>query len=325
MIKSFKTIEQKRVASISNKLARANFKMSARGLKMLINLISLVNPEDLDMPVNKFHVTDLWKLTDSEKSRNSLKELRSIFVDITKSAAILDKDSAEAISFIDTYRNKEEPDIFIVRFTNAIKEHCLVVEHKKDDVGCSKKDITPYVKIDMGIFNKLKTYYSMRLYIFLKSYLSIGGTGRTMREDFKFLFGLKNDIKELRIFKRDVINKAIKEINDKTDINVDIENVVIGRKVEGYKFVVKSKKIKEKRKESEDADNNEGQNANDVTKDSDQLSEVDRFLLTVNQMFGVSSDETTKLLIRFNMNMTEVFKYLSSEFNKGSLKKINTK
>ena len=43
-----------------------------------------------------------------------------------------------------------------------------------------------------------------------------------------------------------LIHPAIKEINEKTDINLDVEEIKVGRKVEALKFITSNKNNKQK-------------------------------------------------------------------------------
>lgn len=102
-------------------------------------------------------------------------------------------------------------------------------------------------------FLKIKRKYSFRIYELCKQYLIIGS--RTFYiEDLRFKLCLRdNEYRQYGSFKRQVLKPSIKEINDYTDIYIDLREEEIDKKtrrVKKIKFIIKrnykNSKIKEK-------------------------------------------------------------------------------
>jgi len=100
-----------------------------------------------------------------------------------------------------------------------------------------------YVKILINLQNNFKSGYSLKLYEFLKTrYIEKQGrgtTGEIKLELFRQLMGLDDGSwPEFKVLKRDVILPAIKEMNEKTDLFVELELIKNRQKVVALKFQI---------------------------------------------------------------------------------------
>lgn len=104
----------------------------------------------------------------------------------------------------------------------------------------------------------LNSVYSVRLYELITQWRTAKNTPVFDLEIFRGQLGLGvADYKKMNDFKKRVLDLAVNEINDKTDLKVKYENVKQGRKIIGFKFTV-HEKPKPKSKpltDSRDADN----------------------------------------------------------------------
>lgn len=88
----------------------------------------------------------------------------------------------------------------------------------------------------------LNSIYSVRLYELLIKWLSAKKTDTFDYEIFRGQLGIGvNEYKHMGDFKKRVLDLAVNEINEKTDIKVSYEQVKEGRKIVGFKFKVLSK------------------------------------------------------------------------------------
>ena len=101
---------------------------------------------------------------------------------------------------------------------------------------------TMYAKINLAIQSRFKSKYSLVLYELCVDYfIRKQGKGETpwvSIEDFKKLMGLENDkyCQEYKRLNNFVIKKAVKEVNEKSDIFIAVDVKKEGRKVIGLKF-----------------------------------------------------------------------------------------
>lgn len=89
----------------------------------------------------------------------------------------------------------------------------------------------------------LTRVYSVRLYELLVQWKKAGQTKLFEIETFRAQMGIEeHEYKVLADFKKRVLDVAVKEINEKTDLIIEYQQEKKGRTVIGFKFSVKSKK-----------------------------------------------------------------------------------
>ena len=88
----------------------------------------------------------------------------------------------------------------------------------------------------------LKSAYSVRLYELLVQWKTARKTPVFDIEVFREQLGVNStDYERVYDFKKNVLDVAVKEINEKTDIQTSYDQVKRGRKIIGFKFVIKEK------------------------------------------------------------------------------------
>nr|WP_228721799.1 replication initiation protein RepM [Psychrobacter sp.]QJS05084.1 replication protein, Rep3 superfamily [Psychrobacter sp.] len=108
-----------------------------------------------------------------------------------------------------------------------------------------------FTKYLLGQTARLNSIYSVRLYELLVQWREAKKTPLFELESFRSQVGLGvNDYKKMNDFKKRVLDLAVAEINEKTDLNVDYEQEKKGRQIVGFNFKVlpkdKSKDTKQK-------------------------------------------------------------------------------
>ncbi|MBE9402567.1 replication initiation protein, partial [Acinetobacter albensis] len=90
-----------------------------------------------------------------------------------------------------------------------------------------------------------KSKYSIRLYELLIKYRDVGNSKKFEIVELRSKLGLEdNEYKLNAVFKRDVLDKAIKEIGNKTDIQIKYEQFKEGRVISHILFKIGKKKDK---------------------------------------------------------------------------------
>jgi plasmid replication initiation protein len=90
--------------------------------------------------------------------------------------------------------------------------------------------------------SNLKSIYALRLYELLIQWRAVGKTPLLELEQFRCQLGLgANEYKQMSDLKRRVLDHAITQINEHTDINVTYEQHKSGRLITGFSFKFKQK------------------------------------------------------------------------------------
>jgi plasmid replication initiation protein len=123
-----------------------------------------------------------------------------------------------------------------------------------DDLGCVElvfaSDVIPlitrlekrFTEYDIEQISGLQSRYAIRLYELLSQWRSVGKTPLIALKDLRNKLGLlESEYNRADNFKRRVLDLAIKQINDLTDITADYEQHKQGRVITGFTFRFKYK------------------------------------------------------------------------------------
>lgn len=109
-------------------------------------------------------------------------------------------------------------------------------------------DLMPYLCGAMTVFSTLRilhikglrSFASIRLYELTNQFRK-SGVRQISLEELRSLLATKDAHPRFADFRRKVLDKAVKEINSKTDLQIDWQPVKKGRAVAGIKFYVRGK------------------------------------------------------------------------------------
>ena len=133
-----------------------------------------------------------------------------------------------------------------------------------DDLGCVElvfaSDVIPlitrlearYTEYELKQVVGLQSEYAIRLYELIIQWRSVGKTNPISLADLREKLGLVDEYKRIEAFKRRVLDLAVKQINEYTDITVEYEQHKQGKVIAGFTFKfkmkIKSKKVMEANK-----------------------------------------------------------------------------
>lgn len=127
-----------------------------------------------------------------------------------------------------------------------------------DDLGCVElvfaSDVIPlitrlearYTEYELKQVVGLQSEYAIRLYELVIQWRSVGKTNLISLAELREKLGLVDEYKRIEAFKRRVLDLAVKQINEHTDITVNYEQHKQGRVITGFTFRFKVKKDKKK-------------------------------------------------------------------------------
>lgn len=103
-----------------------------------------------------------------------------------------------------------------------------------------------FTSYELKQISALTSKYAIRLYELLIQWRSIGKTPIFLVDDFRFKLGLGSDeYKIMSNFKKKVLDTALTQINNKTDIIASYEQHKSGRNITGFSFSFYPKKSKD--------------------------------------------------------------------------------
>lgn len=137
-----------------------------------------------------------------------------------------------------------------------------------DDLGCVElvfaSDVIPlitrleakYTEYELKQVVGLQSEYAIRLYELIIQWRSVGKTNLISLEELREKLGLVDEYKRIEAFKRRVLNLAVRQINEHTDITVEYEQHKQGRVITGFTFKFKVK-LKSKKATALNGENDE--------------------------------------------------------------------
>lgn len=127
----------------------------------------------------------------------------------------------------------------------ALSPHVVAEISKRDS------NFTSYYLEQISPF---KSVYAIRVFEIMKQWKNAGKTPVIAINDFRYMLGiLPNEYSRINNFKAKVLDLAMSEINEKTDMNVEYTQIKKGRVVTGFQFTIEAKN---KRKEKDVTPNN---------------------------------------------------------------------
>ena len=103
-----------------------------------------------------------------------------------------------------------------------------------------------YTEYDLKQVSELQSEYAIRLYELMMQWQSVGKTNEILIDDLRKKLGVKPEqYKQMCNFKTRVLDHAVKQINEHTDITVKYEQHKTGKTITAVSFAFKKKKVLE--------------------------------------------------------------------------------
>ena len=218
-----------------NELIEAKYKLSLNEQRLILNLITILSPDDDDFMDYTIQASDIALMFGIEeqnfyiKIQDAVKSLMTRTIDISKGNVV------ELVHWFSHIRYVRGSGKIDVRFDKAIKPYLLQL----------KDHFTQY---QIGAIAQFKSSYSVRFYELLKMKEFQGNGGRFYRtftvESIRAYMQLEP--KEYSVFqdlKKRVIVPALKEIDLYSDLHIaEVEYIKKGRNIESVKIAVDPKK-----------------------------------------------------------------------------------
>lgn len=213
----------------SNKLIEASFSLTVIEQKLLRILASMVKRDDYDFKEYNFKVKELMILLGIKNNKNFYAEVERI--------------STLLMTRIIKVKEKDKKDFTIYHLIEIAKYYNgtgLLTLKIHPEMKAFYISLDQYTKYQLKNILQFKSTYAFRFYELLKQYQKIGERVFSV-EDIRLKLDIgKNEYPKYANLKQKVILVAQKEINTKTDITFNFEEIKKSRKVDSLRFVIKS-------------------------------------------------------------------------------------
>ncbi len=232
-VREVEKVNKNALATMHNNLIQARHRLSLEEIRLMDTIISFIQPEDEDFKIYKIPVSILKELYPTER-KDIYDVVKRTIEGLLKKPIKIERVDEEGnreffmANFIADGSYKEGKGYFEVSISARLKPYLLQL----------KKFFT---RIPLRYTYILRSSYSIRLYELLKQYEQTGFRVDYL-PDLKEMLGIeKNEYRDWRNFERIVLKKAVKEINEKTDLEVSYKKKKTGRKITHIEFTIKTK------------------------------------------------------------------------------------
>lgn len=239
------------VARLDNQLVmKAHYNLSTNEQKLILFLVSRINPERADFNVQRVKIKEIEKffMDDGVKRWGSIYERVDMMCNnimdkkitlpkgfIVNGKPIRMHRYIQWFTDIEPYLGESGEICLKFQFAEPLKKFLL--------------ELKEYVRLNLIEVLPMNGKYAIRMYQIFKArydkskkHTSVSNITYEI-DELKSLLGISNKYKVFQDFKRRVINPLITEINTHSrEIKVDYELIKNGRKTQGIKFLVHGKK-----------------------------------------------------------------------------------
>ncbi|MCB2309260.1 replication initiation protein [Clostridium estertheticum] len=209
----------------SNYIIEASYRLGLQEQKIISLLTSKISKEDSEFTPYKFTRLEISNILINHKI--NLKELNKYITNLRNAELVIFKeDSTLYTKWLSSAEYFKNGNIELC-FDSKLKPYLLQLKEK-------------FSKIYLDQIVSFNSIYSIRIYELLKQYEKVGSRLITV-EKLRSILSINSTIyKRYADFKKQVITNTKIEINKKTDISFEVEEIKTGRKVTSLKFYIKS-------------------------------------------------------------------------------------
>jgi plasmid replication initiation protein len=228
------TMKKNYVVTQSNNLIEAKHKrpLTAREQKIILTMVSMIQPEDKDFKVYDISVLEFHNMLGLEGRAHYTQIKESIENLMTKLIEIPTEDGWFLTHWITSAEYLEGAGTIRLKFVPELKPYLLQLK-------------TAFTSYKLSNILSLKSVYAIRLYELMKKWQHLGKWECSLALLREKLGVSENTYPYYANFKAKVLRVALKELNDKTDLHVEFNEIRLIRKVVKIEFFIKRQYDKE--------------------------------------------------------------------------------
>lgn len=219
--------DKKTILMQARQIVMTSYNITAIENRFFYYALFTAQKDKTGVPVCKVRAEDLKRFTlrTNDKTIPAIKRaLNNI-----KSTSLLFQDTEKYecdYNLIAGYKYDKEKDVFKIEFSPTLYKHII--------------NYANYAPLNLDIMGSFKSFYTQRLYELLRLW---SRTGTEIRKSFtidelRFVLGVEDKHREYKALKQRVLTPAIKEINEKGNMMVEMLEIKKGRKVEKIEFKI---------------------------------------------------------------------------------------
>jgi len=215
-----------------NDLIEAKYRLSLQEQRVIAFLTAEINPDDEDFKSYRFKIRDFAELIGLE-GQNYYSELKKVTRNlISRVLTIKRGNELIQVAWLSSAKYHETEGWVELKFAPELKPYLLKL----------KECFTQY---QLGEILKLRSKYAFRLYELCKKNELLGKYTYEIEELREVLGVGKGELKAWKDFRRFCLEPAIREINQKTDLQISYKAEKLGRRFKWVVLKISKKKDKQ--------------------------------------------------------------------------------
>jgi len=207
----------------SHLIINAKYGLSVREINMILTLLTAIDKSDTDFKDYIFTLSDFKDKTDITMTTSNLNQV----IKGLMSKPLEIKTSNKNWKIFNWFSYFEFKDgVITCRFDKELKPYLLELKER-------------FVTNDLRMLLLMRSSYSKRMYLLLKEYSKIGSRTFEIEELQEILKVPKSHKERYGKFKSDVLKRAEIDINKFTDLEVELSEKKLGRKVVKVTYTIR--------------------------------------------------------------------------------------
>jgi len=219
----------KLIAYKSNWLIEASYKLTLQEQRFMLTCIGKINPKEpvpkrLTVTAAEYHANfpDMGRENAERELRRAIDRLWD------RSVIVRDPNQTEEFRWIQSRIRYHKGEARVsVAFSEDIKKYLTQLSNQ-------------FTKIALHNVHGLKSAYSIRIYELCQQFIKTGDRIITV-EDLRSYLQVGDAHPQFKVFNRDVLQPAIRELNGKSNLEVSMDKVKRGRRIHALHFMFREK------------------------------------------------------------------------------------
>ena len=218
-----KTLPNSLIVTQSNELVQARYILPVVEQRLVLMMISKIQPDDEDFKPYRIRVNELAEFLGVAKG-SAYRECKKVTENLLKRVlSIYESDGLLQTNWVSSAKYIDGTGIVNLSFDPLLKPYLLQL--KSNFTSC---------KLEMLL--SFKSQYTMRIYTLLKQYEKLKEREFELQQ-LRETLGLQQNLHtEYRDFKRHVLLSTQKELKEKADLYFEFDEIKYGRKVGAIRF-----------------------------------------------------------------------------------------
>lgn len=292
------------IVTQSNNLIEARQKkpLSAREQKIILTLVSMIQPNDKDFTVYDILIREFHEMLGLE-GREHYTEIKEIVENLmSKVIEIPQEDGGWLLThWVSTAQYLKGEGAIRLKFSPELKPYMLQLK-------------THFTSYRLSNILSLKSGYAIRMYELMKRWQHLGRWECPVDSLRETLGATTKTYSLYGNFKNRVLTFAIQEINEKTDLHITFKEIKKGRKVESIEFSIQHFKEKEIRLPKKSINESQTNSANNIRERLNALAQnysfekvyfADIYSLAL-RIWNEQAENELTMLVKYTNNETSI-------------------